>query len=505
MKKSMTNKNVLKNLQIKQNEEFNTKDYFFFCSVTDICDLFSIHKLYHSIMNITDLEKQAEQYLLFENVYANEGQKTALDKLKAFLENKEKRFFTLIGSAGTGKTTIMKKVKSFSTKSIYGSTISHQAKNVLSKSIESTCTIAGLLGIKLNEETGKFTQVEDLKNPPIIRRMRNSVLIVDETSMITKEIMDEIINKAPIDLKIIFVGDSKQLPPIGQKFGVSPTFSIAPEEDIAILTEVMRFGDNISLIANKIAKAIDNGGKLFMKRKDEFEKGEGVRFLKNEDVALSEAASDFLKDPFNTRLITYNNHLSPNEQSVRYLNTRLRELLYGYDSEQIVEGEIFTLYAPYNQTNEFGEEKTIAQNSDTFQVLKFEKKERNVYVHVYSHKLKDRSFESKYTVFDCEVKFQDGRLLRLDVNMDPEYKKDLKNIADSLDWQLYFGLQKQFALVEYGMAVTCHKCQGSGFDNVYVFEDNIMFSPQNTENKFRTFYTAATRAKKKLVIQGLRN
>jgi superfamily I DNA/RNA helicase len=38
-----------------------------------------------------------------------------------------------------------------------------------------------------------------------------------------------------------------------------------------------------------------------------------------------------------------------------------------------------------------------------------------------------------------------------------------------------------------------------------VGEDNIMSSPQSQENLYRTFYTAVTRAKKKLVIQSLEN
>lgn len=450
-------------------------------------------------------KKKEDFYQLFEGVFANEGQKLALDKLKEFLDDKDKRYFTLIGSAGTGKTTIMRKAKEMTNKRIYGATISHQALDVLSRSIETTYTVASLLGIKLNEETGKFTQMDNFKNPPAITLMSNSVLVIDETSMIGEDLLEELRKRAPFTLKIIFVGDSKQLPPIGQTTGVSPTFSIS-EEDTVELKEVMRFGDTISIVANKIGKAIEEDDKLFLKRKDSFENGEGIIFSKSETDVLEQAKEDFIKDPFNTRLITYNNHNSYNDQSVRYLNQRMRSILYGYEADEIFVGEVFTFYAPFQNEKE----ETIAKNSETFKILTFEPKTRNVNISVYSRREGDRTFNAKYNVYECSVQFKpseskEGRIITLDVNLDPKFKEDVEKIAKSQDWQLYFGLQKKFAIVEYGLAVTCHKCQGSGYDNVYVFEDNIMRSPQSYEYKMRTLYTAVTRAKKKLVIQGSRN
>jgi exodeoxyribonuclease-5 len=453
----------------------------------------------NAVQNTQEQKKPEDFYLLFEGVYANEGQKLALDKLKEFLDNKNKKYFTLIGSAGTGKTTIMKKVREMTTKRICGATISHQARNVLEKSIKETYTIASLLGIKLNEETGKFTKTNNFKNPPAISTMSNSILIIDETSMIDEEILEEIRRGSPSSLKIIFVGDSKQLPPIGQTTGISPTFSIS--EDFVELKQVMRFGDTISIVANKIAKVIEDDDKLFLKRKTAIEDGEGVMFSRSEVDVLDLAKEDFLKDPFNTRLITYNNHNSYSDQSVKYLNRRMRDILYGQESEEILVGEVFTLYAPF--TNE--KEETIAQNSETFKILSIEKGVKDVQLSVYSHKEGERTFNAKYDIYKCEVHFQEGRKIKMDINLDPRFREDIEKIAKTKDWQLYFSLQKKFAIVEYGLAVTCHKCQGSGYDNVYVFEDNIMRSPQSYEYKMRTLYTAITRAKKKLVIQGSRN
>ena len=48
---------------------------------------------------------------------------------------------------------------------------------------------------------------------------------------------------------------------------------------------------------------------------------------------------------------------------------------------------------------------------------------------------------------------------------------------------------------DYGYCVTCHKSQGSEYDKVLVFEEHLRGG-----DHARWLYTAATRAKKKLVI-----
>ena len=48
---------------------------------------------------------------------------------------------------------------------------------------------------------------------------------------------------------------------------------------------------------------------------------------------------------------------------------------------------------------------------------------------------------------------------------------------------------------DYGYCITCHKYQGSEYDKVLVFEEHLKDSQHA-----RWLYTAATRAKKKLII-----
>ena len=72
------------------------------------------------------------------------------------------------------------------------------------------------------------------------------------------------------------------------------------------------------------------------------------------------------------------------------------------------------------------------------------------------------------------------------------------------DWKLSYKLgrlrskygeivPKEFA---YAYAITCHKAQGSEWNNVVVLEENF---PYDKETHIRAMYTATTRASQKLV------
>ena len=76
--------------------------------------------------------------------------------------------------------------------------------------------------------------------------------------------------------------------------------------------------------------------------------------------------------------------------------------------------------------------------------------------------------------------------------------------VNSLDWKTAYKLQKSPRTMHlipyeftYGYAITCHKAQGSQWDNVLVIEERFPFAQ---EEHARWVYTALTRAAKKLII-----
>jgi hypothetical protein len=88
------------------------------------------------------------------------------------------------------------------------------------------------------------------------------------------------------------------------------------------------------------------------------------------------------------------------------------------------------------------------------------------------------------------------------INMDP---KIMKGGESELEWRTKYNLNKLKNRIgdvipkefTYGYAITCHKAQGSEWDNVLVLEEKFPFA---AEDHARWLYTAATRAAEKLVI-----
>lgn len=78
--------------------------------------------------------------------------------------------------------------------------------------------------------------------------------------------------------------------------------------------------------------------------------------------------------------------------------------------------------------------------------------------------------------------------------MDYKLFAESKQTINSDNWKEFRGMVKPM-LFDYAYCITCHKSQGSEFDKVLVFNEYM----KSTDHK-RWLYTAATRAKKKLII-----
>lgn len=78
--------------------------------------------------------------------------------------------------------------------------------------------------------------------------------------------------------------------------------------------------------------------------------------------------------------------------------------------------------------------------------------------------------------------------------MDYKLFAEGKQTINNENWTLFKGMSKPM-LFDYAYCITCHKSQGSEFDKVLVFDEYMKGT-----NHARWLYTAATRAKKKLII-----
>jgi hypothetical protein len=302
----------------------------------------------------SSVDNEMNKYELFPNVYANEEQKIAIDKMMDFIKpfNKEKTF-TLTGKGGTGKTTIIKKVTNGYKGSILYVAPTHKAKMILSKSTNSQAmTLASSLFIKLNETTGNFEADTYRRSKNTMPVQKNNLIIIDEASMINDKLLKEL-NKFAAN-KIIFMGDNHQLAPIGQETdskvfdykGVNLTKRMRQGEESPIIPVTDAVADNVEKGVNAIESPITN-----RETRLNIKENEGVLFAKNSREFVDNFIKDYKEDPTSTKIITFNNQNHNSPQSVGNMNKVIRKELYGEKSPEFIEGEQLMAYNSITDEN----------------------------------------------------------------------------------------------------------------------------------------------------------
>src|SRR5574343_1393939 len=164
----------------------------------------------------------------------NPEQQSALDAMTSFLLDEDKRdspYFLLSGQAGTGKTTTVR----YHMERVSGKYIFTAPTNKATKVLESTfnelvpdhedgegyypqcCTTFSLLGLKLTPNGG----VKEIATPDKVTDLSKfTAIIVDEASMVGKALLSHLkdaVGRQRGTIKIIFLGDEGQLPPVKEE------------------------------------------------------------------------------------------------------------------------------------------------------------------------------------------------------------------------------------------------------------------------------------------------
>jgi exodeoxyribonuclease-5 len=379
-------------------------------------------------------------------------------------------------------------------------------------------TVASALSVKLNEETGEFYIDYDARKANGIPLKKFRLIIVHECSMISEELMREITLCMHTNAKVIYMGDNHQLPPVGEEILDSPTFQL---ENSFILTKRMRQKENSpiielsDIIANNI-EAEFTKQHIIKDRMDKKNDSGEVQFISNEIDMLTSFVNDIKQspnDPYNAKIITYNNHINNSPQSVKNLNDKVRRILYPDTYDQLFNiGEMVIAYESYDERglgNLKGEPPEIT-NSQQFVIKSISKEFRNISVTVFSYQKGYRSYNKHFNVLLLCLKKENGGLLHdipvIASESLSEWESELKFLWEN-DRQLAYGLSATLANIKYGYAITTHKAQGSTYNTCYVMEENILsdknLSSITTKNK--SLYTAVTRPKHKLVIVSHKN
>lgn len=373
-----------------------------------------------------------------------EGLRICIDRYK-----KREPYTCIAGYAGTGKSTLVKFIVDaldIPKHDVCYVAFTGKASLVLKeKGNENAMTAHRLLYESFPKKDGTFFHKPKRPIYPY------KLIVVDEVSMLPKEIWELLLSHR---IHVIALGDPGQLPPIGDDNGIL-------EKPHVFLDEIMRQAQESEII--RLTMDIRAGKPL------QLYQGNEVQIIDKKDVVsgMYTWADQIIVAKNDTRIKT---------------NKLMRKYLHNLDEPVPIEGErVICLRNDWDHLNDVGD----AMVNGTIGYL------QNIRCDYNNMWLQPRMIadiipdtcgpQDQYTWYN--------------VNIDYKFLTTGEPTINKENWKRFPKLltPKQF---DFGYCITAWKSQGSEYNKVLVFEENFPFG----EEHIKYLYTAATRAKEKLVI-----
>lgn len=444
----------------------------------------------------------------------NNSQWNALNLLSRFIlePTLNDRIFVLRGYAGTGKTSLMgalvKTMNEMKMNTVLMAPTGRAAKVLSNMAGKPAMTIHKSIyrQQKFNLSFEGFNLMDNRNN--------HTLFICDEASMIstinesyhfgTGNLLDDLIEYvyAGNQCRLLLIGDSAQLPPVGQKR--SPALEIGKLQEYGLevmsaeLTEVARqqldsgILANATMLRNMLNQGMtDSLPKIMHKNFPDVKRIDGYEFLEELSNSYSHNGLD------DTIIITRSNvRANKFNQAVR------NQILYRED--ELCAGErLLVVKNNYYWGKEFENFPFIA-NGDTVTVRRV-RSEIEMYGFRFAEveiELPDYDVETEVIVL-LDTLMADGPSLSQEdqqrlfeaVMMDYPEIRNQRDLIKAVKENKYFNALQ----VKYAYGVTCHKSQGGQWNDVYL--DLGYINPDHLGIDFyRWLYTAFTRARKTLFL-----
>lgn len=472
-----------------------------------------------------DNSDQSQSSKPVQQIKLTAGQEVAKKAMLNFIKTADAskgEYFTLTGKAGTGKTTLIQEVireiaKDNPYQRFVVSALAHKAVQVIygktknSSKFVSASTVASLLGMKLDQETGEFKQVKGGK----AQIKPGSILFVDEASMLNEQNIECLMDAAiRTNSKVIFLGDPGQLPPIrtGElvKYGtdsLSPVFKTQKDEYSAGLTERVRQGEGSPILdyADTFWNYSTTEGQTDQRVDDEdmsrLENAQGsIEFINEQQV---DKIVPLFKQAVETNNLSLVKVVAYHNKTVGQWNQIIRRMVYGdeYSPNPLPE-DILMMTDTYNDpTSDVA--KPLLFNSENISVISTGPIRTVDGVQIMEATIKDARGEmitvpliiptaQNITAFNAQKQKLWGQAQKAKRVSRNAYKAAL---------DAYWNYGTEWAHVEYGYAITSHKSQGSTYDVSIVDSNDIRSNAYMSDvSKARSIYTAITRARNSAVI-----
>lgn len=466
--------------------------------------------------------------MMFKDIILNkigftltQDQERLVDILSYFVFDDKYKIFLLKGYAGTGKTTIMaglvKTLPSFNINSVLLAPTGRAAKVLSLYSNKNATTIHKRIYFSHHEESSTDNNSFGFSFKLKDNKSKNTIFIVDESSMIGlnqdsmfngHNLLDDLITYVfqSKDCKIIFIGDTAQLPPV--KDDISPALDenyIDRHFDYNCLnyqlTEVVRQALNSNILRNAsnirfriykqnfslpIFKIKDSNSDVIRINGEEFEQN------------LRQAYKEFGEDE--TIVICRSNKMA------NIINNRIRYNILDKENQLDSGDNLMAVKNNYFWLDSSSKEGFIA-NGDILKIKRI-----LGYKDIYDLHFAD--------VIVCFTDYDDNQEIEITILLD-SLSIDKASMDSGSETDLYHKVFKHYydlypnktqakkntfndkyfnaVQVKFASCLTCHKSQGGGWNCVFVFQSFFSNEMLNKEY-FRWLYTAVTRAKKQLFL-----
>ena len=433
-----------------------------------------------------------------------------------FEEDKE-ALFLLKGYAGTGKTTsistFVNSLLAAGKKAVLLAPTGRAAKVIAVYSKKKAFTIHKKIYFPKKQSNGS---VDFVLQP---NKHRNTVFIVDEASMIpdgkqnqqlfdTKSLLDDLISYvySGHDCKLIFIGDTAQLPPV--KLAVSPaleadTLQYEYHKNVTEieLDEVMRQHENSGILANAtlLRSLIQNDATNF---KFDVAFPDIVRLEDGYDI------EDAIVSAYDTNGVEDTAFIVRSNKRANQYNEQIRLQIRGQENIISAGDYIMIVKNNYYWLEESSAAGFIA-NGDICEVLKlFSVKE------LYGFKFAE--VELRMIDYPEMQPFETVLLLDTLASESPSltyedsnklYQAVKEDFAHETKYKQFLAIKKNKYFnalqVKFSYAMTCHKSQGGQWKTVFI--EHPYLPDGVSKEYFRWLYTAITRAQEKLYLIGFKD
>ncbi len=412
----------------------------------------------------------------------NKEQQAGFIKVIKFI-NSDEQFMDISGGAGTGKTYFISMIADsilrhkdekcpIHTVAITATT--NKAAAVITEAMPHRAgeigTVYSFMNLRLSENFNTGTTKVVPTNKWVIHH--GTLLIIDECSMVNKELFKWLKKGLDSTCKVLFVGDKNQLAPV--KENISPIYEQG--YDTAYLSVPVRNAGQQALmdLCEQAKQTVLTG--VFTPIKEV----PGVIDFVDSNALKGVLEREYTKEDPNKRVLSYTN-----KRVIEY-NNYIR-MLRGY-KEPFEVGEILS----NNSSAELlGKERLYTDQ--VVEVIKIISDDQNSNIipgydiRTITLIVRDVSSLKEYQVTSFAVSDDRAEVLK--------YYANLKK------WDRYFKIKNTFPDLRSVAASTTHKAQGSTYDSVIVDLADIGKST-NVEQTARMQYVALSRPKNRIFIRG---